>query len=88
MGGTHEREDQAMIEHSTLIRASADRVTVLRVLCDGRSCWPLRYEVEARVGGWCRRCGCTDRFGCASPHCVWVNERRTLCSRCAERIAR
>ena len=76
-----------MIEHSTLIRASSGRVRVLRVLC-GVHAWPLRYEVDAQASGWCRRCGCTDRFGCASPHCCWANAKRTLCSRCAERIGR
>jgi hypothetical protein len=76
-----------MIERSTLIRLSAGRVRVLRVLCDGRSCWPLSYEV-APDQAWCRRCGCTDRYGCSAPHCVWANTKRTLCSRCADRITR
>jgi hypothetical protein len=70
-----------MIERSTLIRAGAGRVRVLRVLCDGRSCWPLSYEVTPDQA-WCRR------YGCSAPHCCWANTKRTLCSRCAERIGR
>ncbi|HEU4619201.1 MAG TPA: hypothetical protein VFV10_14270 [Gammaproteobacteria bacterium] len=34
------------------------------------------------VPGICRKCGCTDEFGCDGG-CSWVNARRTLCSRCA-----
>jgi len=74
-----------MIEHSTLIRAGAGRVKVLRLMCDGPSCWPLRYEVSPDED-MCRVCGCTNIFGCASPHCYWANATHTLCSRCAERI--
>jgi len=75
-----------MIERSTLIRAGAGKVRVLRLMTDGAQFWPLAYQVAARDGGWCRRCGCTDRYGCAAPHCCWANATRTLCTRCADRL--
>lgn len=67
-----------------LIRASAGRVRVLRLVADGRAVWPLRYEAE-RGPGCCRQCGCTDRYACAGG-CGWVNEERDLCSSCYERM--
>lgn len=67
-----------------LIRAGAGRIRVLRLVVDGRQAWPLRYEAE-RGPGVCRGCGCTDRFGCIG-HCAWVNEERTLCSSCYEKL--
>ncbi len=64
---------------SHLIRAGKGRVRVLRLHADGPHCSPLAYEV-APDQAWCRICGCTDRYGCVSPHCSWANAKRTLCS--------
>lgn len=67
-----------------LIRAGGGRVRVLRLVVDGGHCHPLRYH--ARLGpGVCRGCGCTDRYACPGG-CAWVNERRTLCSSCYEKL--
>lgn len=69
---------------SHLIRLPAGRIRVLRLVCADRHTWPLRYQAT-RGPGCCRQCGCTDRFGCAGG-CGWVDRRRTLCSRCYERM--
>jgi hypothetical protein len=35
----------------------------------------------------CRICGCTSKRACIDG-CAWANTRGTLCTRCAERMAR
>lgn len=35
------------------------------------------------TSGVCRRCGCTDDWGCPEG-CEWVDKEHTLCSACAE----
>lgn len=78
-------EEEPMIEErSTLIR-TPEYTRVLRLVCDGRHTWPLRYRV------WpgrpmCDQCGCTNRFSCEGG-CQWVDQTRRLCSKCAERMA-
>ena len=50
-----------------------------------------RYGPRFSTRGRCRRCGCTERRGCPGSRiwgCAWVNDRRTLCSRCVSRPGR
>lgn len=69
---------------SVMIRASGGRVRVMRPTISEGGIWLFQYE--AYIGsGTCRRCGCTDLFGCPGG-CGWVNATHTLCSRCAGRM--
>lgn len=65
---------------SHLVRLPGRRVRVLRLIIDGKSCWPFDYEV-APGERMCRKCGCTDVYGCPGG-CAWVTETHDLCSRC------
>ncbi|HEV7405206.1 MAG TPA: hypothetical protein VGO11_19840 [Chthoniobacteraceae bacterium] len=45
---------------------------------------PSRRPRKVRPGT-CAECGCTDARACAGG-CSWVNEQRTVCSSCLERV--
>lgn len=61
-------------------------VRVLRLAADTARCYPLAYTVR-RDQAYCRMCGCTARFGCIG-RCGWADTARTICTRCAEKVAR
>jgi len=69
---------------SHLIDAGGGFVRVLRLVGQGGHTYPLRYTARLGAPGLCRKCGCTDRYGCPDG-CSWVNRRNTLCSRCLEK---
>lgn len=71
---------------SHLIDAGGGRVRVLRLAANGSEIYPLRYEV-APDQDYCRICGCTNDRACIG-RCGWADKRHTVCTRCAERIAR
>jgi hypothetical protein len=72
---------------SHLIALGKGRVKVLCLACDGLGLiHPLRYTVGTRARH-CRICGCTSKRACIDG-CAWANTKRTLCTRCAERIGR
>ena len=75
-----------IVARSIRIRSEFGHVRVLRLTVDSGGCWFLAYDVH-KDEDMCRVCGCTDLFGCVGG-CGWVNATHTLCSRCAERIAR
>jgi len=76
-----------MIEtHSHLIRDDRGNIRVLRLAANGTQLYPLRYTVLPGHA-YCRICGCTNDRACIG-RCGWADRSHTICTRCAERIAR
>jgi hypothetical protein len=69
-----EEEPIMTTAHSTLIRAGAGNVRVLRLSTIGRVLIMLAYDVPKDTDR-CHYCGCTDLFGC-TPQCYWVDLAR------------
>jgi hypothetical protein len=64
---------------ATILRG-AEQVVVLKLFLTEGGIFTDAYTAPVGLGT-CRACGCTDERACP-PTCAWVNEERTLCSRC------
>jgi len=69
-----------------VIRSDNGGFRVYRAYVEDGAWQTLRYSVPPGLA-MCRGCGCTTRWGCAPP-CAWADPSGTICTRCAERMAR